>query len=57
MTVLAWLAAFWAAVWPNLAASVLWVPVTLAGNWLVVRWHTARVHRHIEHATGRPPPP
>ena len=47
---------FWPAVWGNLAASVIWVPITLIGNHFVVRWHMRRVHRHIEHATGKRAP-
>ena len=35
----------------NLAASVLWVPVTLLGNHLITRWHVRRLHRHL---TGKP---
>jgi hypothetical protein len=51
----AWFWQFWLAVWPNLAASVIWVPVTLVGNHLVVRWHLARVHARIDRLRPGPP--
>jgi hypothetical protein len=35
------LAAFWSAVWPNLAADVIWVPLV----WL---WHRTHLARALE---------
>lgn len=49
----------WPQVVPNLWASLLCALPT----WGLVAWHhvtmrrrTADLHRHLEHATGRPPP-
>lgn len=43
---------FWPAVWGNLAASVIWVPIGWAGGafttHLVVRWHNAKLHARLD---------
>lgn len=38
-----WLAHTWAAVWPNLAANVLWVPL-VAIHHVLMRRHVDRCH-------------
>lgn len=50
-----WLATvLWPAVWGNLAASVLWVPVTLVGQHLVVRYHARKLHARLDrHGVSR----
>lgn len=59
-----WLAANWSSVYPNLEASVLWVPVTLAVQAIIHRWQLVRhLRHHREHvvrdvvAEMRRPPP
>lgn len=56
---LGWLVnVFWPAVWGNLAASVIWVPVGWAGGalttHLIVGWHHARLHARLDrHGVAR----
>lgn len=49
------LAGFWTAIWPNLAADALWIPVAaLYHRWL--RGHLRQVQaatRELEHAAAR----
>ena len=40
---MSWLASFWTAVWPNLAASVLWLPVSLVHITRSNRKHMAKM--------------
>lgn len=40
---------FWSAVWPNLAANALWVPVAYAAHW----WLKHRRHRHAQAAADQ----
>lgn len=39
-----WLAGAWSAIWPNLAASVLWATPAFVTHHVLLRRHISRVH-------------
>jgi hypothetical protein len=45
-----WVVAEWPNIRPNLEASVIWVPVSLAGSFA---WHEWRLRRHLRRIHDR----
>lgn len=51
----AWLAGAWSAIWPNLAASVIWATPAFIAHHVLLRRHIDRRHEQLAaHVTQQP---
>lgn len=41
------LAGWWSAIWPNLAANIIWVPIGWAGGWAGGVWLKGHILKHL----------